>query len=101
MFAKTTQISLFCRVYKQNHVLYPISLNLANEDGSSVTGVRSLQRPEPHIEWNLEYWSRGGQKRVVNMPLCYLENTGIATEFQVVHCAPIDPFASRDNMVHA
>jgi hypothetical protein len=42
MFAKTTQISLFSRVFKQNHVLLPVRLNLANEDGSNVVGVRRL-----------------------------------------------------------
>jgi len=35
-----------------------------------MSGVTGLLWPEPHVKWNLGYWSREGQKRVVHKPLC-------------------------------
>jgi len=43
---------------------------LPRDDASSVVGVRGLQLSAPHIKANLGYWSREGQKRGVNNPLC-------------------------------
>ena len=45
----------------------------------------------------MESWRSG---KGSEQPSCYLENTRMATAFQVVNCGPTDRFASRDKMAH-